>query len=137
MTATAAHTAALYAKSTSGSVSGSDEIDGINSVSVSQELTELETTDFKDTSSFKTRIAGLKDGSIEISGDFEPADAPQNLVRSSFLSGATIYITYLRDGTNGARFPALVTSIKEDGAVDGKAQFSATLKLNGAPTALP
>lgn len=135
--ATAAHPAKLYAKSTSGSVSGSDEVDGINSVNVSREVTELETTDFKDTSGYKTRIAGLKDGSIEVAGDFEAADSPQNLIRSSFESGADIWLTYLRDGTNGYKYQCFVASYKEEAAVDGKATFSASFKLQAAPTAVP
>lgn len=132
----AAHTGIWYAKSTSSSVVSGDELDGINDSSVSREITELETTDFKD-AGYKTRIAGLKDGTIKLSGDYEVADAPQGVIRTAFEAGNTLYLTNLRDGTNGFRYPVLCTSIEESAGVDGKVQCTFNFKLNGAPTAIP
>lgn len=140
MSAVAAHTFQVYAKSTAGAAAG-DELDGINDVSISSSKTMLETTDFKDTTGARTRMAGLEDASISLSGDYESADAPQLLLRSSFDSGATVYVTILVDpsasaGSQGYRFPCIVESYESKGSVDGKAEFSVSLVMNGAKVAV-
>lgn len=108
------------------------EVDGINDANWDQVRDLLETTDFKDTSGAKTRIAGLSDGSIECSGDYESADTGQALIRSSFASGATIYCKLLWNGSAGHKVACIVESWKNSVSFDGKVEFSASIKFNGA-----
>ena len=101
----------------------------------------LDVTDFKDSSGVKLKLAGIEDGSFSLSGDLESADAPQALIRSSFDTGATIYLTVQWDpsasaGSKGYSYPCIVESYEVKGGVDGKAEFSASLQLNGAKSAV-
>jgi predicted secreted protein len=139
--ATAAHLAKIYVKSTSASATGSDEVKGLNDFSASSSKTMLDVTDFKDAAGVKLKLAGLEDGSFSLSGDLESADAPQALIRSSFDTGATIYLTIQWDPnavalSKGYNFPCIVESYEVKGSVDGKTEFSASLSLNGAKTAV-
>ncbi len=134
--ANVAHTAKVYVKASAASVISGDELDGINDFSASSSKTILDITDFKDTSGAKAKLAGLEDGSFSISGDFEAADAPQMLVRSSFDSGAAIWLTILFDGTAGYKYACLVENYEVKGGVDGKLEWSASLTMNGAKTAV-
>lgn len=134
--ATAAHAKKVYAKSASGAPGSGDEIDGVMDCTVSESRTAIESTDYKG-DQFRTRLMGLRDVSISMSGQMELSDSPQNLIRSSYASGATIYITVLDDGTNGFTFPCLVESYEKGGGVDDAATFSASFVLNGAPVAVP
>ena len=76
--------------SVSSDDSAYSEVDGINDANWEYVRDLLETTDFKDTSGAKTRIAGLSDGSIEVSGDYESADTGQALIRSSGVISANL-----------------------------------------------
>ena len=133
----AAHNRKLYAKSASTAPSAGDEIDGAIEFTWSSNQNMLDTTDFKDTSAAHTRLPGLEDGSGSISGDWEQADAPQTLLRTSFDTRALVYITDLRDGTNGWTYPCYVESIEENGSVDGKNEVTFNLTQSGARIARP
>lgn len=134
MAPVAGHTNKVYAKSADSSVSGSDELAGIASFETEHGVNLLETTAFKDATGNRTRIAGLKDFSASMSGDYEQADSPQALLRSE---GSTVYITIIYDpnasaGSQGFRYPCLVENWKISGEVDGKTQINVSLKANGA-----
>ena len=83
MSATSATKSRWYAKSTSASVSASDLIGGVNDGTYEENTALLESTDFKNlaTDVWKRRIAGLFDGKIDISGDYDQSNAPQALLR--------------------------------------------------------
>lgn len=132
MTVLAAHAIAVLVKAADSGWGSSDELDGINSAQLKSTRDLLEATDFKDTSACRKRIAGLKDGTIEMSGDYEAADAPQDLLRSSKESGADIYVWIKWDGTAGHKVACLVESFDIGGTFDGKVQFSCSLVFNGA-----
>jgi predicted secreted protein len=139
--AIAAHGTKIYCKSSSAAPSASDEVKGLNDFSASSSKTMLDVTDFKDSAGVKLKLAGLEDGSFSLSGDLESGDAPQALIRSSFDSGATVYLTLHWDPTapalsKGYQFPCIVESYEVKGSVDGKTEFSASLQLNGAKTAV-
>lgn len=139
--AIAAHIVKIYVKSTSATAISSDEVKGLNDFSASSSKTMLDVTDFKDTTGVKLKMAGLEDGSFSLSGDLESGDAPQGLIRSSFDSGSTIYLTVQWDpnataGSKGYNFPCIVESYEVKGSVDGKSEFSASLSLNGAKVAV-
>lgn len=139
--AIAAHLAKIYVKSTSATATSSDEVKGLNDFSASSSKTMLDVTDFKDSAGVKLKLAGLEDGSFSLSGDLESADAPQALIRSSFDTGANVYLTVQWDpnastGSKGYTYPCIVESYEVKGGVDGKAEFSASLQLNGAKSAV-
>lgn len=138
--ALAGHPCVISAKSSSPMPSAGDEIDGINNVSYSPNVDLLDVTDFKDTTGFKLKLAGLKDGSISLSGDFEAADAPQALLRTSWSSGASVWITCIFDpnastGSKGFKVECKVESWEVTTAVDGKVEFSCSLQFTAAPVA--
>jgi predicted secreted protein len=108
------------------------EIDGIKSVDFGRNADLLDTTDFKDTTGFKTRIQGLRDGTFDLSGDYESADTAQTTIQTVFNSGASIYIKYLPDGTNGWKAECKVESIDVSATVDGLIETSITCQFTGA-----
>ena len=107
--------------------------DGLNDASFSPSRDLLDTTAFNDASA-RQRLAGLTDGSISLSGDYESADTAQALVRTSFTSGAAIYIQCKWDGTNGHKATCIVEDFEISASVDGKVEWSATIQFNSALT---
>lgn len=108
-----------------------DEIDGIKSIDWGPSANLIETTDFADTSGARTRLAGLKDLSVTLSGDYEASDTGQARLRTNWPSTGT-YVRFLPNGTAGFKCLMLVQDFKIAGEVDGVVQFSATLVGNGA-----
>lgn len=127
--ALAGHAAKVTCSASDGSY---NEIDGIMNVDWGQSADIIETTDFKDITAAKSRIHGLHDLQVTISGQYESGDAPQALVRTSFTSGATLYVQFLPDGTNGFKCATIVQDFKLNATVEGAVEFSATLVGNGA-----
>lgn len=112
------------------------EVDGINDASFEVQRDVLETTDFKDTSGAKTRIVGLQDSSISIKGDYEDTDTNgQNILRSYFLAGTSIYVGFKLDGTDGYKVQCYVSKISLPIAVDGKVEFECEFVSIGAVSA--
>lgn len=118
------------------------EVDGIKSVKFGPSRTMLETTDFKDTSGAKTRLAGLKDGTIELSGDLEEGDTNgQNVVRGCFDSGAACWVQIefapsAGAGSKGYKVQGIVASYDISADVDGLVSWTASIPFNGAPVAV-
>lgn len=137
--ANAAHPLAVKVSATDASY---QEVDGINSVKYGPSRTMLETTDFKDTSAAKTRMAGLKDGTIELSGDLEEADTNgQNIIRTAFDNGTDCWVQIefvpgASAGSKGYKVKGLVESHEISAEPDGKVTWSATIQFNGAPAAV-
>ena len=109
-----------------------DEIDGINSIDWGPAADLLETTDFMDTSAARTRILGLKDLSVTVSGDYEASDTGQARLRTNWAAGTTTYVRFLPNGTTGFKCAMLIQDYKINASFDGKVEFSATLVGNGA-----
>jgi predicted secreted protein len=109
-----------------------DEIDGIKNIDWGPAANLIETTDFMDTSGARTRLLGLKDLNVSVSGDYEASDAGQARLRTNFAAGTTTYVRFLPNGTVGFKCATLVSEFKITGEVDGVIQFSATLLGNGA-----
>lgn len=132
----------VYVRSDATAPGASDEIDGIDDATYNELVALAETTDFKASSAsgWKTRIATIGDSNISLSGQMEAADAPQQLLRSSKRSGATVYLTIHWDpsasaGYKGVRVPMLVESYEvKDSGVEGVSEYSTSLQGNGAPT---
>lgn len=111
------------------------EIDGVTSVSVPQERTSLETTNFADATGHKTRITGLKDTKISLSGNIDYADSAQSQLRSRYDDGASTFLQIKFDGAAGTGKDGefKVVSYQESAEVDGLAEFSC--ELEGSPLA--
>jgi hypothetical protein len=133
---TAAHLRKVYVKATNAAPSGSDELDGAKEFSFTTTRDVLDTTDFKDGDQ-RTKMLGLKDGSGSISGDWEPADAIQTILRNAHLNGTLVYVTDLQDGTTGATYPVLVESIENGGAVGDLVSSTFNITQAGAAIARP
>ena len=118
--------------SVSSDDSAYSEVDGINDHNFDYMRELLDTTDFKDTSGGRTRMAGLTDGSIEISGDYEASDTGQALIRTQFASGSVLYSKMLWNGSAGHKVACIVEKWTNKVTVDGKVEFSASIKFNGA-----
>ena len=132
-----AHPAAIYAKSTSGSYSGS-ELGNIDKVSYSPSIDLLDVTDFKDTSGAKKKLAALTDGKITLDGWVDLSDTPQNLLRSSMVSGADVWMTWIFNptgstGSKGCQVACKVKDFTIAGDTPGAITFSCSLEFNGAP----
>lgn len=113
------------------------EIDGIHDASFSPARDLADVTALND-SNARVRFALLKDGSISLSGDYEPGDTTgQNRIRTQFDSGAIVYIRFKWDGTNGHKVACLVENSDISGARDGVIAWSASLQFTGAPVAVP
>lgn len=112
------------------------EADGLKSSDWPISRDVLETTDFK-SGAYKEKILGLLGFDITLSGDFEPGDASQALLRSSLVSGATVYVQNLFDGTNGFEAGFKVSQFKVTPDVGGIPQMTATLTSTTDLTVLP
>lgn len=141
MSAVAGRTIKVYAKSTNAAAVSGDEIDGLNDAAYNELAELLETTDFKGASAsgWKTRLAGLQDGTINLSGDYESADAPQTLLRTSKRSGADCYITIhfnptASAGSKGFQVPCIIESYEVKSATGSKVEISISAVFNGAVT---
>lgn len=107
-------------------------LNGCNSVSMPTSRAMLDITDFEDTS--VNRIAGLKDSSASLSGHFDHSDTAQAALRAAAASGATVYVRYLYDGTNGTKIAGIVESFELSATPDGTVEFSCTVQANAAWT---
>jgi len=114
-----------------------DEICGINDVSYGPSRELLDDTDFCDTSGARSRITGLRDASISMSGDYYAADTAQARIRTAFDNATSVYVKILWDGTNGQKLLCAVESHEINGSVDGKVEWSADFQADGTPTAVP
>lgn len=111
-------------------------IDGINKLSVKKHRDLLDTTDFKDTTGVRTRLAALKDFEATLSGDNEAADTVQGFARTALDNGTSVWLTYLTNpggatGSRGFKVECLVEDESIDTSFDGKVEVSYSLKGTG------
>jgi hypothetical protein len=94
----------------------------------------LEITAFGDT--HRNRMAGLKDTSVSLSGNYYPGDTTG---QDELVPGDTIYIGIYPSGSGsaGKQVKALVESFEITAAKDGKQEFSASIQGIDAPEVLP
>lgn len=136
--AVAAHPTKVYVKATNATPVSGDEVAGITSCTLNQTADLLDVTDFKDTSGWRKRISGLLDGTVEMSGFAEFADAPQSLIRSSMISGASIWVTVELNpsgssGQKGFQVECKVGSANHGGELADVASFDASFSFTAAP----
>lgn len=131
----------VWAKATNATPVAGDLVDGISSIGFDPKTNMLGASDFKDSAGWALKLAGLKDFSCSLGGDLEPADAPQNLLRSSHDTGSTVWVTFHANpsgatGQKGFQLPCLVESYSVKSSAEGKAEYSASLTGNGVPVAV-
>ena len=95
----------------------------------------LDTTDFSSTG-LRTFVAGLRTGTIDISGFYDTTDTNgQVAMATAFLAGTVLTTTqkpkFLTDGTNGFEGDGVISAYSVDATVDGLVGFSATIQLTG------
>ncbi len=118
---------------------GADLCDGINKADLGLMRDLLETTDFKDTTGVKTRLAALKDSDMSVDGDLEASDTVQQRLRDAYDNGTSVFVNYYPNPSGGAlvkgfQVEMLVESEKHAGDVAGKATCSWSLKGTGVAT---
>ena len=111
-------------------------INGIKSIDAPFSADELDTTAIGG-SQWRNSIQGLKSMDISMDGDYLASDTAQTAIRSAFTSGATIYLKWLIDGTNGFKIACKCFEYTPGGAVEDLASVSFSLKSQAAPTFLP
>ncbi|MBL8924124.1 MAG: hypothetical protein JNJ54_35035 [Myxococcaceae bacterium] len=139
--AVAAHPTKVYVKASAAAPSGSDEVAGIKTCSLNQEANLLDVTTFKDTSGWHQKLLGLLDGTVDMSGFAEFADAPQSLIRSSLLSGASIWVQVEFNpsgsaGQKGFQVECKVASANHSGDLEDVVAFEASFQFTAAPVAV-
>jgi predicted secreted protein len=109
-----------------------DEIDGIQSIDWGEAIELLDTTDTMDTSAAHTRIMGLKDLKVSLSGDYESADTGQARLVTNGRAGTTTYVRFLPNGSAGFKCACKIENLKVAASFDGKVTFSCDLVGTGA-----
>ena len=134
MASLAGYNVTIKVASTS-SPGASDEITGINNVSLTDNRNMLDVTSFEGNGGAMERLAGLRDVSLTLSG-FLNSDAEQVLLQTSHDTGATVYALVEFDGSAAPslQVPSLVESIDYSAAVDGTVDVTFNLVSNAAPT---
>lgn len=137
----AAHAVQIHLLTTSATpdAGGADLVDGINKFDLGLTRELLETTDFKDTTGVKTRLAALKDSEFSCDGDIEPADVVQTRLRTAFDNGTSIFVNLYTNpgggaGVKGFQVECLVENEKHSGDVASKVTGSWALKGTGVVT---
>lgn len=114
---------------------GTNAVAGLSNISNPYTGDTLDVTTF-DSSCVREFIAGLKSGTVDISGYYESGDTNgQVALFSAFLAGTKLTTTQkpkiLWDGVNGFTADGYVSSYTVDAAVDGTVNFSATIQFTG------
>lgn len=107
---------------------------GVDDSTYSQMADLLEITQFGD--DYKNRIAGLKDTSVSLSGNYDPADTTG---QDELVPGDTVYVGIYPEGssTAGKQVKAIVENFEISASASDKQTFSATLQGIAAPETLP
>lgn len=135
----AGHLTKVFARADSGAVNDPDDLlDGVDKVDLQRMVNLLETTDFKDTSGARTRIPGLMDVKLSVSGDEEAEDPGQEVLRNA-LGVSSVWVTVLTNplgtsGKQGWKVEFHVESEKPSSSVDSKVTTSFDLAATGAAT---
>ena len=110
------------------------KINGVSSSTYNRMAEILEITQFGD--DYQKRMAGLKDTSISLSGNYDPDDTAGQL---DLEPGDFVYIGIYPEGagTAGKQVPMVIESFEQSSSADGKQEFSSSLSGNGAPETLP
>jgi hypothetical protein len=97
------------------------------------DVNSIDTTTWNADDNTRTYVGGLVEpGSLELSGNLEPADVGQVELEAETGNIADIVVTYV-DGT-AVEFEAIIGAINITTDLDGKVEFSRSLKISGPRT---
>jgi predicted secreted protein len=105
-------------------------VDGMNSVSLGRPTDMHDITHFNE--GVRKRLAGLKDFTVQLSGNADYSDTGQNLIRTQEASDGDCYIHIAWDGSTYYEGQGLVSDISESASPDGTVETSFTIEGNGA-----
>jgi hypothetical protein len=113
------------------------EAGGIESITMGRSRIALDRTDFKDPDGVMKRFMGLKDGSFQISGFWDPADTALVEVETVFegASNAILWVNVTWNATYAKIAMCVVEDFELSGEVEGRVEFSATLSFTNAVAA--
>ncbi len=139
MSATAAYGTIIYAKTAGTGFGSGDEVAGVSKNSLKINGAQLDVTAFKGQLGWMEFVQGLKGASLDLSGFVDRGDSPQNLIRTTLLVPAALYLQVLSTpsgstGSKGFLASVNVESYSEDGDVNGLQNWSASFKVTGAVT---
>lgn len=108
------------------------EADGIDTAEFGHEIDLLDVNVFKDSTTFKKRLANMTDHTASFSGLYVVDATAQGLLRSRALSGSRIWWKIKYDGTNGygvtvAGAGDFIKSFRVSTDVNGIVKFSAEI----------
>jgi predicted secreted protein len=110
-------------------------VGGLNDASISRGGEILDDTEFDENhDGFRSRMASLRDWSVNASGDYDPTDTTgQGAILAAWIDGTPLHVKYLPAGTSGGgvKGQCVVESIDEGGAVADKETFSFVLQADG------
>lgn len=89
----------------------------------------MEITQFWD--AFRVRMSGIKDTSLKLSGNYDPADTNGQLVLEP---GDFVWVQVLPTGASGKKVKMIVESFEQSAEATGKQTFSASLQGVEMPT---
>lgn len=117
-----------------------DEAAGIKQIDYSPSLDLLDVSDFS-SGQFKKKLGGLKDGTVSISGDYEPTSTAIGRIQTAAGDGSSVWVNYHFDptasaGSRGFKVESKVKGFKLSAAVDGVVQFSADFEWTALPVAI-
>lgn len=110
------------------------EIDGIKSLKIADSRDLLDITDFSD-GNVHARLAALRDISVDLSGDYEGADAGWAKLRACYDAGTDCALKLYTSAvatTAGFGYLLQIGSIDINGTVEGKAEVSVSLMINSS-----
>lgn len=121
------------------SVTPTDAVDGVRTCVFNRGRDLIDITTFATSGStdYRSKLAGLQDGTIDMGGTYLPSDTGQQHFETLFGTGAACYLQMLYDGTNGDEVVTIVENFNIDGDVTRDVQFSTSLSRNGTITAVP
>lgn len=114
---------------------GTNTVAELTNVSNSFTGETLDVTTF-DSSCVREFIAGLRSGTMDITGFYDPTDTNgQVAMWTAWYEGTTLtgaqQPKFLVDGTNGFSGDGVISSYSVDATVDGLVNFSATIQMTG------
>ena len=119
---------------------GNNAVAELTSISNAISGDSLDTTTF-DSACIRSFVAGLRSGTIDIAGYYDPTDTSgQAAMLTAMLAGTLLTDTQLPkilwNGAYGISANGIITSLNVDAAVEGLVGFSATIQLSGTISVL-
>lgn len=105
---------------------------GLNDATLARAGEILDDTEFCENEGYRSRIYGLRDTNISLSGDYEPDDSAQQELFTAWEDREVVRIQYLPDGENGVEGEYVVENIDQSGTIDDKETIDVTLQGTGA-----